>query len=27
MINLTGAEQVDDQLGGWLEESYDFNTD
>jgi hypothetical protein len=27
MINLTGAEQVDDQLGQWLEESYDFNTD
>jgi len=27
MINLTGAEQVDDQLGRWLEESYDFNTD
>ena len=27
LINLTGAEQVDDQLGQWLEESYDFNTD
>jgi len=27
IINLTGAEQVDDQLGRWLEESYDFNTD
>jgi hypothetical protein len=27
VINLTSAEQVDDQLGQWLEESYDFNTD
>lgn len=27
MINLTNVGQVDDQLGQWLEESYDFNTD
>ena len=27
VINLASAEQVDDQLGQWLEESYDFNTD
>jgi hypothetical protein len=27
VINLTSAEQVDDQLGEWLEMSYDFNTD
>ena len=27
VINLTGPEQVDDQLGQWLEVSYDFNTD
>jgi hypothetical protein len=27
VINLTSAEEVDDQLGQWLEESYDFNTD
>jgi hypothetical protein len=27
VINLTSTEQVDDQLGQWLEESYDFNTD
>jgi hypothetical protein len=27
MIKLTSADQVDDQLGQWLEESYDFNTD
>jgi len=24
---LTSPEQVDDQLGSWLEASYDFNTD
>lgn len=27
LINLTGPEQVDDQLGQWLEVSYDFKTD
>jgi Domain of unknown function (DUF5655) len=27
MINLTNAEQVDDQLREWLAEAYDFNTD
>ncbi len=27
MINLTSADQVDDQLREWLSESYDFNTD
>jgi hypothetical protein len=27
VINLTSPEQVDDQLGQWLELSYDFNTD
>ena len=27
LINLTTAEQVDDQLRGWLSEAYDFNTD
>jgi Domain of unknown function (DUF5655) len=27
MINLTSADQVDDQLRGWLAEAYDFNTD
>jgi hypothetical protein len=27
MINLTSADQVDDQLCGWLSEAYDFNTD
>ena len=27
VINLTSPEQVDDQLGQWLEVSYDFNTD
>jgi len=27
LIKLTSADQVDDQLGQWLEESYDFNTD
>ena len=27
VINLAGPEQVDDQLGQWLELSYDFNTD
>jgi hypothetical protein len=27
VINLTSPEQVDDQLGSWLEVSYDFNTD
>ena len=27
MINLTRADQVDDQLRRWLTEAYDFNTD
>jgi hypothetical protein len=27
MINLTSADQVDDQLREWLTEAYDFNTD
>jgi hypothetical protein len=27
MINLTNADQVDDQLREWLSEAYDFNTD
>jgi hypothetical protein len=27
MINLTGVDQVDDQLREWLTEAYDFNTD
>jgi hypothetical protein len=27
MINLTSADQVDDQLRVWLSEAYDFNTD
>jgi len=27
MINLTSADQVDDQLREWLSEAYDFNTD
>jgi hypothetical protein len=27
MINLTGSDQVDDQLREWLTEAYDFNTD
>ena len=27
MIKLTDADQVDDQLRGWLSEAYDFNTD
>jgi Domain of unknown function (DUF5655) len=27
MINLTRADQVDDQLRQWLTETYDFNTD
>jgi Domain of unknown function (DUF5655) len=27
MINLTSADQVDDQLQEWLTEAYDFNTD
>jgi Domain of unknown function (DUF5655) len=27
MVNLTGADQVDDQLREWLTEAYDFNTD
>lgn len=27
VINLTSADHVDDQLGHWLEVSYDFNTD
>jgi hypothetical protein len=27
VINLTSPEQVDDELGQWLELSYDFNTD
>jgi Domain of unknown function (DUF5655) len=27
LINLTGADQVDDQLREWLSEAYDFNTD
>jgi hypothetical protein len=27
MINLTNADQVDDQLREWLTEAYDFNTD
>ena len=27
VINLTSAEQVDDQLSQWLEVSYDFKTD
>jgi Domain of unknown function (DUF5655) len=27
MINLTSADQVDDQLCEWLTEAYDFNTD
>jgi hypothetical protein len=26
MINLTSADQVDDQLREWLTEAYDFNT-
>jgi hypothetical protein len=26
MINITSADQVDDQLREWLTESYDFNT-
>ncbi len=26
MINLTGVDQVDDQLRDWLTEAYDFNT-
>ncbi|HEX6759569.1 MAG TPA: DUF5655 domain-containing protein [Propionibacteriaceae bacterium] len=26
MINLTSADQVDDQLCEWLTEAYDFNT-
>ena len=27
MINLTSADQVDEQLREWLTEAYDFNTD
>jgi hypothetical protein len=27
MINLTSADQVDNQLQEWLTEAYDFNTD
>jgi hypothetical protein len=27
LINLTSADQVDDQLREWLTEAYDFNTD
>jgi len=27
LINLTSANQVDDQLRDWLAEAYDFNTD
>jgi hypothetical protein len=27
VVNLTSPEQVDDQLGQWLELSYDFDTD
>jgi hypothetical protein len=27
MINITSADQVDDQLRVWLSEAYDFNTD
>jgi hypothetical protein len=27
LINLISAQQVDDQLRGWLSEAYDFNTD
>jgi hypothetical protein len=27
MINLTSADEVDDQLRGWLSEAYDFNSD
>jgi Domain of unknown function (DUF5655) len=27
LINLTTADQVDDQLREWLTEAYDFNTD
>ena len=26
LINLTGVDQVDDQLRDWLTEAYDFNT-